>query len=69
MIRVPLLPALYVDGTDIIALNGTSSDTNIDIFDDYNSSNQHTGRTIVAGGSLQAEFSKHMELINTIPGT
>ena len=50
--------ALYVDGTDIIALNGTSSDTNIDIFDDYNSSNQHTGRTIVAGGSLQAEFSK-----------
>lgn len=47
---------LYVSGTDVVALNGGQSDS--DIFDDWNSAKKNTGRTVVTGGSLQADSQK-----------
>ena len=47
---------LYISGTDVVALNGGQSDS--DIFDDWNSGKKNTGRTVVTGGSLQADSQK-----------
>ena len=47
---------LYISGTDVVALNGDQSDS--DIFDDWNSAKKNTGRTVVTGGSLQADSQK-----------
>ncbi len=52
---------LRISGTDVVVLDsidtkGKTSDT--DVFDDWNSSQQHTGRLYVTGGSLQADSQK-----------